>query len=96
MTIGDKFGTYYGEWSEKNQLAVPDGRGVLDCTDELILGYVVKGKWGVGSNRMVVYRNVPIFGSHILEKSRDGTLLEEGYLFDKQGLKAEGLFKGLV
>jgi len=56
VTVGDNFGTYYGEWSEKNQSTIPDGRGVLDCTDELILGYVDKGEWAVGSNRVVIYR----------------------------------------
>ena len=43
---------------------------------------------------MVIYKQNLIFGSHVIFKKRDGTLLQLGYFFDKRGLLEQGCFKG--
>ncbi len=87
ITVDEKVGTYYGEWSDKEDAQlVPDGRGVLECTDRYILGYIKGGNWAIGSYRVVVYKEIQIFGSHLLIQKRDGTVLELGYIFNRWGL----------
>lgn len=84
VTVNEKIGTYYGEWSEKeDSQLVPDGRGILECTDRYILGYIEHGNWAPSSYRVVIYKGIQVFGSHLLIKKRDGTFLELGYLYNK-------------
>ena len=75
VTVNEKVGTYYGEWSEKeDSQLVPDGRGVLERTDRYILGYIEHGNWAPWSYRVVIYKGIQVFGSHLLIKKKDGTV----------------------
>ena len=43
--ISDSEGTYYGEWQVINSVKTPNGRGLLECADKLILGHIKNGEW---------------------------------------------------
>ena len=42
-------GTYFGEWKVNGSEIVVCGRGVLNCKNKLVLGYIKNGQWADGS-----------------------------------------------
>ena len=45
IKIGQNKGIYYGEWKEINSVKTPNGRGLLKCSEKLILGHIKNGDW---------------------------------------------------
>ena len=62
---------------ERNKIVRdPEGRGMLECSDKWILGYVVDGIWDIQSPRVVIEKHRTEFRVYRYFKARDGTLLD--------------------
>jgi hypothetical protein len=56
VTIGNRTGTYYGEWEWVGDTTAPKGRGALNCNDKLFLGFTENGEWSVKKLLIVIYK----------------------------------------
>lgn len=43
-------GVYHGEWLKGRSQFNIEGRGIIECGDKFILGYIKDGQWVRGSN----------------------------------------------
>ena len=92
VTIGSEKGTFYGEWKKCGDKMKPCGRGIFELPDKLILGYTEDDQWVIKSRRVVISKKVKEFRVHTLERSREGTSIEFGEIFNEHGLLASGYF----
>ena len=94
VTIDGSFGVYYGECQLINNQWTPQGRGIFDCFDILILGYVRDGYWAFGSDRIVVNKVANIFSTQRAVQLRSGRIVYFHRSYSQNGLYAEGLWDG--
>ena len=70
-TIEGVAGSYAGECTS-NKRIVPNGRGMFETSDKLILGYLTNGRWAEGSHQIVVFKKKKQFRVCFIQKLRSG------------------------
>ena len=71
-TIDGIRGSYAGEYTVLKGRVQPNGRGMFETSDKLILGCVKNDRWAEGCHQIVVFKKKKQFRVCFIQKLRSG------------------------